>query len=227
MPVNVGGFDFSDTTNLLGSIINPATNASEILTANPSASNGYYYIKSDSGPIPLFCIMDTSVQGGGWMAVNSTISPQTSNTSTSGSWVTNSTGLLYSNQSEYFDVTVVETGCGGTSFYFLQNPSDNGINYTNTMLLIERETTIGQCSAISGQIDTGYYAGPEFNGSYSSYGMCRWGDGIFANGCCGAQNMTGLHNYWIILGSGTNPDLRYQVSCAGGSGTHNHMWFIK
>lgn len=225
MPVNVGGYVYTDSTNLLGTISNPAVNATEILTQNPNAQNGYYYIKSNLGPLPLYCIMNSSVDGGGWMAVNSTLSPLTSNTNTSATWTSNSTGLLYGDQSEYLDVSVVEVGCGGTSFYFLRNPNDNGISYTDTMLLMERETTIGQCSAVSSQVDAGYYSGPVYSGTFTSYGMCRWSDGIFANGS--AQAMSGLAPHWVIFGSGTNPDLRYQVQCASGTGTHNHMWFIK
>jgi hypothetical protein len=29
------------------------------------------------------------------------------------------------------------------------------------------------------------------------------------------------------LGSGSNSQLRYQVQCAGGTGKHYHMWFVK
>ena len=94
-------------------------------------------------------------------------------------------------------------------------------------MLMERVSTIGQCSGIIGQTDAGYYTGPIYNGSFTSSGMCTWGDGNFVGGCCGAQNMSGLKLYWVLFGSGTNPDLKYKVECAGGSGQHYHMWFIK
>jgi hypothetical protein len=174
--------------------------------------------------------MNTGIHGGGWMGVTSDMCPQISNSNTSASWETNSSGKLQKNNPQILNVSVVETGCGGgftTSQYTLKNPSDYGFSYTNTFMLMERVSTIGQCSGIIGQTDAGYYSGPIYSGTYTSSGMCTWGDGNFANACCGAQNMSGLKTYWIQLASGTNPDLKYKVECAGGSGQHYHMWFIK
>jgi hypothetical protein len=125
------------------------------------------------------------------------------------------------------NVTVQEGDCGSPKYYQLRSPSVNGINYTQTMLLIQRVTTIGQCSYITDTVSNGYYTGPEYTGTYTSSGMCTWGDGNFANACCDAQNMTGLKTYWVLIGNGTNPSLTYQVQCAGGSGQHYHMWFVK
>jgi len=206
----------------------PAPNVQWIMNNFPAAKDGYYWINfSTIGPQFVYCILDSSVNGGGWMGLNSTISPQISNTSTSSTWVKNTDKRLKTVNMDLLSVNVAETGCGGTSFYQLKSPSDYGISYTQSMLLIERINTIGQCSLITGQQSSGYFDATEYTGSFTSNGMCLWGDGIFANACCGAQNVSGLKPRWIMLGSGTNPNLRYQVSCAGGSGTHYHMWFVK
>jgi hypothetical protein len=206
----------------------PAPNVQWIKNNFPAAKDGYYWINfSTIGPQFVYCILDTNINGGGWMGLNSTISPQTSNISTSSTWIKNTNNRLKPVNMDLLSIDVVETGCGGTSFYQLKSPSDWGISYTETMLLMERVSTIGQCSAITGQSSAGYFNTSEYFGSFTSNGMCLWGDGIFANTCCGAQNMTGLKPYWIILGSGTNPDLRYSVMCAGSSGLHYHMWFVK
>jgi hypothetical protein len=195
----------------LGSVYNPASSATAILASNPSAPDGYYWINTNLGAKKIYCLMSL----GGWMGMTSELCPQTSNVLTSASWETNTEGRLQSANSSILNVNVVETGCGGTSNYQLQNPSTRGLNYTQAMLLIQRVSTIGQCSDIVNSVGRGYYTGPEYTGTYTSYGMCTWADGFFAPTCCGAQDLTGLKPYWVMLNSGTNPSLYYQVQCAG------------
>jgi hypothetical protein len=205
----------------LGSLYNPASSAADILSANPSAPDGYYWINTNLGVRRLYCLMSL----GGWMGMTSELCPQTSNVGTSAAWETNTSGRLQRSNTSILNVSLVEGGCGDVKYYQLQNPSTRGLNYTQSMLLMQRVSTIGQCSEITGGTGRGYYTGPEYTGSYTTNGMCLWGDGIFANGS--AQDMTNLKRYWVMLGSGTNPSLYYQVQCAGGSGQHYHMWFIK
>ena len=209
--------------NYLGSAFNPASSAAAILAANPSAPDGYYWINTNLGARNLYCIMSQ----GGWMGMTSELCPQSANVSTSASWETNTSGRLQSSNTSILNVSVVETGCGGTSYYQLQSPSTRDLSYTQSMLLMQRISTIGQCSAIANGSNSGYYTGPEYTGSYTSYGMCTWGDGNFANACCDNAFTSNLKAYWVLLGSGTNPSLYYQVQCASGSGQHYHMWFIK
>jgi hypothetical protein len=161
------------------------------------------------------------------MGVTSELSPQIANLGSSASWETNTNRRLQSVNSQVLNVTVQEGDCGSPKYYQLRSPSANGINHTQTMLLIQRISTIGQCSYITDTVSNGYYTGPEYTGTYTSSAMCTWGDGNFANACCGAQNMSGLKTYWVLIGSGTNSSLTYQVQCAGGSGQHYHMWFVK
>jgi hypothetical protein len=209
--------------NYLGSAFNPASSAVAILAANPSAPDGYYWINTSLGARNLYCIMSQ----GGWMGMTSELCPQTSNVQTSASWETNTSGRLQGSNASILNVSVVETGCGGTSYYQLQSPSTRGLSYTQSMLLMQRISTIGQCSAITNGSNSGYYTGPEYTGSYTASGMCTWGDGNFANACCDNAITSNLKAYWVLLGSGTNPSLYYQVQCASGSGQHYHMWFIK
>jgi hypothetical protein len=212
-----------NSMDYLGSMFNPANSAAAILLVNPSATDGYYWINTNLGPKKLYCIMSQ----GGWMGVTSEISPQISNLSTSASWESNSLGRLQGSNSQILNVLVQEGNCGAPTHYQLQNPNTVGISYTQTMLLIQRVSTIGQCSEISNGGANGWYNGPTYLGTYTSYGMCNWGDYVFANNCCDAQNVVNLKTYWVMFGNGTNPNLRYQVQCAGGSGQHYHMWFIK
>jgi hypothetical protein len=209
--------------NYLGSGLNPATSAVAILAANSSAPDGYYWINTNLGVRRLYCLMSL----GGWMGMTSELCPQTSNVGTSAAWETNTSGRLQRSNASILNVSVVETGCGGTSYYQLQSPSTRGLSYTQSMLLMQRISTIGQCSAITNGSNSGYYTGPEYTGSYTASGMCTWGDGNFANACCDNAITSNLKAYWVLLGSGTNPSLYYQVQCAGGSGQHYHMWFIK
>jgi hypothetical protein len=238
MGFDIGGYKYNITmvnsqlNKKLGTVPElPASNAAAIMSANPGVADGYYYIKFGTfGVKRVYCIMNTAVNGGGWMGVTSDMCPQTLTSNTSASWETNSSKRLQGDNSQILNASVVETGCGGgftTSTYKLKNPNDYGYSFTNTMMLMQRVSTIGQCSAIIGGTDSGYYSGPVYNGSYTSSGMCTWGDYNFANDCCGAQNMSGLKTWWVLFGSGTNPDLQYKVECAGGSGQHYHMWFIK
>lgn len=229
----MGGFEISKQTGdrLVpdgSSLVRSAPSAVFLRDRYPTLPNGNYWIDFDGiGPQLVYCILDSAVEGGGWVAVNSTISPQVENVSTTSSWETNSSSRLIANNTGILNVSIVEVNCGVTSYYQLQSPSVFGFQYTNTMLLMERITTIGQCSAISNGFKSAWYNGPEFSGSYTENGMCLWGDGVFANPCCGAQNMTGLKPYWVIFGSGTNPLLRYSVTCGGGTGQHYHMWFVR
>jgi hypothetical protein len=50
---------------LLGTIGNPAANASQILAARPGVASGNYYILIDGESVPIYC--DMTNQGGGWM----------------------------------------------------------------------------------------------------------------------------------------------------------------
>jgi len=236
MAFNIGGYTYtgpiasSQVNKKLGTIPSlPATNATAILSANPAATDGFYYIRFGTfGVKRVYCIMNSAIEGGGWMGVTSDMCPQIENNASGATWETNSSSKLQTYNPQILNVSVTETGCGGSSFYKLKNPNDYGFSYTNTMLLMERVGTIGQCSGISGGGGTGWYNGPVYAGSYTGAGMCTWGDGIFAAGCCGTTNLSGLKIYWIMLGSGTNPDMRYSVQCGTGStGQHYHMWFIK
>jgi hypothetical protein len=235
MAFDIGGYKYtgpissSQVSKKLGTIPSlPATSAAEIMAANSSATDGFYYIGFGTfGVKRVYCIMNSEIDGGGWMGVTSDMCPQVENNSTSAAWETNSSSKLQTFNPQILNVSVTEAGCGGSSFYRLKNLNDYGFSYTNSMLLMERVSIIGQCAGITGGGGTGWYSGPVYAGSYTGAGMCTWGDGIFANACCSSTNMSGLKAWWVMFGSGTNPELRYKVECGGGSGQHYHMWFVK
>ena len=206
----------------LGSYIRPADSAQQIMDNNPEAKDGNYWINTDLGPQLLYCILDPTIQGGGWMGVNENIAPYTGNVATTAVWEDNNNYLESSNTS-VLNVTIQEIGCSGTSYYQLGNPSDHGVDYNEVMMLMYRVSTIGQCSRIGG--GTAYYEGPKYTGDHTSSGMCTWNNGIFANGS--SSDMTGLKKYWVLFASGANRDLEYSTRCASGTGTHYHMWFVK
>ena len=117
----------------------PAPSVSWIMTNYDYAKDGYYWIDFNTiGPQFVYCILDTNFHGGGWMALNSTISPQISNANnTKATWSSNRGRKTLRKDNIYtIKVDVNEINCGGSSFYQLKSPSDYGINYTNTMLLI-------------------------------------------------------------------------------------------
>lgn len=207
---------------LLGSYQRPADSAQQIMDNNPEAESGTYWINTNLGPQLLYCILDPTVQGGGWMGVNENIAPYSGNVATTAVWEENGENLEVGNPS-VLNVTVQEIGCGGTSYYQLGNPSDYGVDYTQIMMLMYRVSTIGQCSRIGGS--SAYYEGPKYKGDHTSSGMCTWNNGIFANG--NNSDMSGLERYWVLNASGANRDLEYSTRCASGTGTHYHMWFIK
>ena len=213
----------------------PAPSAKWIKDNIPNVEDGYYWIDFQSiGPQLVYCIMNSNVSGGGWMSVNSTISPQISNTLTSSSWQQNSSNRLISQNNSILQVNISEVGCTGVSFYRLKSPFDWGVSYTETMLLMQRVNILGQCTEITGGTIAGWFEGPEFNGSYTTNGVCLWGGGIWASDT-NIQNSTIMTNnngssvklFWVFFGSGNNPSLNYSVRCGNGSGVHYHMWFVK
>ena len=215
----------------------PAPSAKWIVDNYPAAKDGYYWIDFDTiGPQFVYCIMDKNINGGGWMALTPTISPQINNISTSSTWIKNTDGRLNSGNPNLLIVDIVGADCSTESFYQLKSPSDYGINYTTTMLLMERISTIGQCSETN-EFGTypiaGYFDGPVYSGSYTGNGTCTWGDGKWA-GPYPNTSVTGLKNYWILLSQGydtnANPPIRYGTRCSSATsdlGQHYHMWFVK
>ncbi len=199
---------------------------SQLIIDFPNSSDGIYWVQSTIGPVQTYIITNPSFDGGGWMSLTPDLNPQIGNVSTTSSWETNTSGRLEANCPYILNATVVETSCGGTSYYELKPPSLVGWKYNKAILLMERVTTIGQCSRVVNNYFAGWYNGPLYRGVATSAGMCTWADGNFANACCGAQNMTNLKVWWIIKGGSTDR-LNYSVRCAGGSGTHYHQWFVK
>lgn len=192
----------------------------------PNSPNQAYWVQSIIGPIQTYIITNSAFDGGGWMSLTPQTSPQIDNVLTSSSWETNSSNRLEASCPHILNVNIVETSCVGTSYYELKSPALIGWKYNKAIMLMERINTIGQCSRVPNDYFAGWYNGPLYRGVATTAGMCTWGDGNFANACCGAQNLTGLKIWWVIK-AGTNDRINYSVRCAGGSGTHYHQWFVK
>ncbi len=208
-----------------------ADNATQIIQqASYQLPNDLYWIKVPTlGPRQLYCIMETAAEGGGWMSVTSEISPVTSQSISSASWISNTSSyLLEPLNPSVLNVNVIGSDCGVNSTYTIRSPSEIGFNYTQSMLLMRRVNTIGQCSSINSESTRGYYTTTNYKGIRTTHPTCLWGDGVWANACCNSQNMTNLRTHWFFRGSATNPSLIYASICgSGGNGTHYHMWFIK
>lgn len=220
---------------------NPAPSAKYIKQATGTNTNGLYWIDVPNlGARQLYCIMDTRADGGGWMGVTSEISPKIDNENSDATWQNNSDNRMESQNPEIIDAFVNETGCGGSSYYELQSPSVVGIDYSEIMMLMQRISTLGQCSTLARGSATSsnnvYYIGPEYQGPGSlDRGMCTWSDfvfvgsnnndGRFQNGESATPN---LKPYWRMIAKGDlNLPLEYSVRCASGEGQHYHMWFVR
>lgn len=217
------------TGNLFKGLLsfNSAANSKSIKTNTGTVQDGFYWVTISGTPTKVFCLMDNKFDSGGWMAVTSTISPQTSNAIASAAWESNAGARLDNRVTQILNVSIVGVNCGGNSFYLLRNPSAVGVSYSESLLLMERVSTIGQCSAITAGVFSGWFSGPLWAGAANSSGACLWDNGVWANVCCDSNNMANLKKYWAFKSLGTNPDLRYNTQCGGDNGQHYHMWFVK
>ncbi len=164
-----------------------------ILNASESTGSGFYWIKPSTTAYQVYCDMDN----GGWTRLNNNIS--TSSTAFNGSDL-----LLVNN---------VNGACGSPGCAFTIN--NISVVHTNVKILLTRTTSIIQCPSLLGVGGGG--SSSYWNGSgWTSYGMCNWSDGIFANAI--ATNMTGLKMLWKLEGTkATNGEIKFQSMCSDNS----------
>lgn len=212
------------------------TSASQIKADYPYSVDGYYWIKTNIGPVQIYCIMRSEVQGGGWMGLNEIIAPISIYANTTPKWTNNLSSTLEAENRSVIDVSITGTGTCSRSvtYYTLQSPSVVGINYTNVILLMHRVTTIGQCSAITINggtgVDAGWYPGSRYTGVYTSASTCTWDaspGGVWSQPCCATGMTTTQKSYWILRATGANMPINWDQACANDSGQHIHMWFVK
>lgn len=209
--------------------------AAQIKSDYPYSVDGYYWIRTNIGPVQIYCIMRSEVHGGGWMGLNEIIAPISIYANTTPKWTNNISATLEAENRSVIDLSMTGTGtCNrGVTYYTLQSPSVVGINYTNVMFLMHRVTTIGQCTAITNLggtgTDAGWYPGSRYTGVYNSYSTCTWDSpsGPWSQPCCATGMTTTQKPFWVLRATGTNMPINWDQACGSDSGQHIHMWFVK
>lgn len=194
-----------------------ADSALAIKALTGTTTDGYYWVKQRNGtPVQVYCIMQ-NIDGGGWMRLNSSTASW-SHTNGSSSW---------SGETRIVNFTQNVPNCAGATQYTMTNT----LNFTEYRLLLQRITSIGQCSGWTNQTDSGYYdQAVPYNGTYTSYGMCNWGDGIFAKGCCDPSlGGPSQRYYWVIKGSSgtSNYSIVHSLNCTSESGQRYEVWWVR
>lgn len=193
-----------------------ADSALAIKALTGTTADGFYWIKNRSGvAVQVYCIMQ-NIEGGGWMLLDST-------NSTFSHFVGSSS---WSGSTRIVNFTQNDGGCAGVNQYNMTNT----LNFTDYRIQVQRVSSIGQCSGWTNQTDQGYYdhAVP-YNGTYTSSGMCTWGDNVYAYGCCNASLGAPLKNYWIVKGANVagNYTVTYRLACTAESGTNYQTWWVR
>lgn len=192
-----------------------ATSALAIKALTGTTTNGTYWIKKiDGTPVQIYCDMNTD--GGGWMRLNSNVATF-SHTNGSSSW-SGDTRIV-----NFYD------GSGSCASY-QQYALTATLSYTQANVLIYRVTKIGQCSGFTNSVASGYYDySVPYNGTFTSYGMCTWGDGVFAQACCNSDLSASLKRYWVVKTSSatSNYTINYTLACTPESGQAYHEWWVR
>ena len=193
-----------------------ATSALAIKALTGTTTDGLYWIKDRSGTaVQVYCIMQ-DIEGGGWMVLDSTNS-SFSHYVGSSSW---------SGRTRVVNFTENDGGCAGVNQYIMTNT----LNFTDYRVQVQRVSAIGQCSSWTNSTTTGYYdQAVPYNGTFTSYGMCTWGDNVWAYGCCNASLGSPLKYYWIVKGYNAtgNYSITYKLACTSESGQAYHTYWVR
>lgn len=194
-----------------------ANSALAIKALTGTTTDGFYWIKDRSGtPVQVYCIMQ-NIEGGGWMRLEGSLASW-SHTRGSSSW---------SGSIRVVNFTQNDGGCAGAAQYTMTNT----LNFTEYRLLLQRITSIGQCSGWTNQTSSGYFdSNVPYNGTSVDYGMCNWGDGIFAKGCCDPSlGGPSQRYYWVIKGSSatSNYAISHSLACTAESGQRYETWWVR
>jgi hypothetical protein len=192
-----------------------ADSALAIKALTATTTDGYYWIRQRNGtPVQIFCIMQ-NIDGGGWMRLNSNVA----------TWSHSRGSSSWSGETRIVNFTQSDAGCAGAPQYTMSNT----LNFTEYTLLFQRVTSIGQCSSWTNQNFSGWYD-PPYVGTADSYGMCTWGDGVFARGCCDPSlGLSTQKLHWRIKGFNAtgNYNISHSLACTNESGQRNEVWWVR
>lgn len=189
------------------------TSCLDIKNKFPQTASGQYWIDVDgTGSEPIIAVdCDMTSDGGGWTALNANLASI----------------VVSKGTASWSGSDVVGTGLGTDCGVNIKQYDITGtkIAYNNVTVLLHRTTSILQCSSIGGGT-SGYYSMP-YTGTYTSAGVCTWGDGIWANVCCGT-GITGLKPDWVFKRPGYSGALSYTTQCSSSdTGQFVMRWYIK
>jgi hypothetical protein len=170
----------------------------------------YWIYPSGSTGLNVYCDMTTD--GGGWTKLNSNFVSISVNKGTA-TW-----------NGDNINGTCSGTNCGVNTRQYTLTASN--ISYSNSYTLLQRSTTVQQCSAVGNATSVGWY-NPPYTGAYNNAGTCTWSDGVWANTT--ETDMTNLKLNWVFKSSGTNFALTYDTQCsdAGDNGAFVMQWFVR
>ena len=138
-------------------------------------------------------------------------------------------------------MTPQHSECGpspSSSYYMIQGPNRLELYYSQYMVLIERVSSISQCSQIYDHSLTppqagysGYYTGHNYNGISTENCMCCWSERNGGLNCAPSFGcaLQGGKVYWIqtALSMSNLEDFYFGYKCGLCAGQQYHMWFIK
>ena len=177
----------------------------------PEPARGSRAIKTSTG---IQYVKEASLEafGGGWVRVDNSMT---------------NVGSIDANGVRRWSWSV-GSSCGGYQVYAM----DLYVPYTEMLIVYNRISNVSQCSEFTTNtrvfMETGYYTTPQYEERYTPYGMCTWGDFVWAKGT-NSSDISGLQNNWVIRLKNSAPgeQVRWRLACHGSSGTTDHTYYVR
>lgn len=198
---------------------NPVESAVKLKKMRPEVTTGYYWIKTKYMDTPARVYCNYDFDGGGWMRLNSSIATLSSPKGSNPVWYVGDNDwqpdLVYGSN--------VPSGCGNTTS--VVTVTCTKLDYTEAIVLLQRESTIIQCAGFTGAYYTGYYdsVNNRYTGTSTALSFCSWGDNLWAGGCCGTA-IGGCKKNVIAKCNLTNQQpIAMSSECSDGSDTGRYL----